>query len=119
MAGPWGSVAAGIAACVGNVLNPWLRFRGGQGLGIAAGVLLAGWPVGLAAVLVIVASVARLSRSAHVGALSGVAGLVVGSSLGLPQWWGLADAPVRVLILGVAAVIVPKQVMRLTARSRP
>jgi glycerol-3-phosphate acyltransferase PlsY len=39
--GPWLAVAMGIAAVVGHVFSPYMRFKGGKGVATALGVFLA------------------------------------------------------------------------------
>jgi glycerol-3-phosphate acyltransferase PlsY len=112
LAGPWGAAAAGVTAVIGNILNPWLGFRGGQGLGISAGVLLSVWPIGFVAVLCLVGAVAAATRSSRAGALSGAAALAIGAGAPVPAGWGLTDRPLVVAVIGVALAITPKQLAR-------
>jgi len=39
--GPWLAVAMGVAAVVGHVFSPYMRFKGGKGVATALGVFLA------------------------------------------------------------------------------
>lgn len=112
IAGTWGAAAGGVGAAVGNILNPWLRFRGGQGLGIAAGILLAGWPVGFVIVLSIVGAITMSTRSTHRGAATGVVGMGILSFVELPTLWGLPEEPLRLLLLGLVTILLPKQILR-------
>ncbi|MBI4364945.1 MAG: glycerol-3-phosphate 1-O-acyltransferase PlsY [Candidatus Latescibacteria bacterium] len=63
------TVAGGLAAIVGHVFSPWLRFRGGRGVATSLGVFLAIIPIptllAFAAWIVLVA----LSRRVSVGSL--------------------------------------------------
>src|SRR5690349_18160993 len=43
--GPWLAVALGIAAVLGHVFSPYMRFKGGKGVATALGVFLALAPV--------------------------------------------------------------------------
>ncbi len=43
--GPWLAVGLGIAAVVGHVFSPYMRFKGGKGVATALGVFLALAPV--------------------------------------------------------------------------
>src|SRR5690606_24663034 len=59
-----GAALAGAAASAGSVYNPWFGLRGGKGLGITAGTLLAAWPaLGLALIAVIGAATGLLRRT--------------------------------------------------------
>lgn len=104
---------AGIGATAGNVYNPWFRGKGGKGLAITGGILLAAWPT-MAAVLIAVlaAAVAGFRRTgpASLTAL-GVYGVVsvVGIGVDLPTG-GLIDTAPALLMLaaGVIALLTPK-----------
>lgn len=62
--GSAGAALAGAGATLGNVYNPWLGFRGGKGLAITGGTVLAAWPLlGALLLAVIAAAVGRLRRS--------------------------------------------------------
>lgn len=113
VSGDFGSALAGAAAALGNVYNPFLRFRGGKGLGISAGTILAAWPAMLALLLVVIAlSVRVLRRSGPASLITFVvylAGAVLGPAVELPGR-GLIDDPVALLVLaaGSVAVMTPK-----------
>ena len=111
--GPWGAATAGVTAAAGNLINPWLGFRGGQGLGITAGILGAGWPVGLAVVLTVVAAITVTTKSSHRGAATGVVGMAFLTFVELPSLWGLSGGPLRLLLLGLVVILLPKQIIRL------
>ena len=118
-----GSMAAGLAAIAGQVFNPWFRFRGGRGLGIAAGVTAVAWPPGVLVVLPITALGARFLRAAG-GAIVGLAAYSVAAVLWAandwPTWWGMpADDLLVWLAIGVVALIAPKFVGDLRGWSHP
>lgn len=50
-AGAWAAVALGVAAVLGHVFSPYVRFRGGKGVATALGVFLALAPVAVAIAL--------------------------------------------------------------------
>jgi glycerol-3-phosphate acyltransferase PlsY len=79
---------AGLAAVLGHLFPVWLKFNGGKGVATGLGVLIvAAWPVGLAAcaVWLLVAAIARLSSLASLAAF--------------------ASAPCAALILGEFGVV--------------
>lgn len=118
-----GSMAAGLAAIAGQVLNPWFGFRGGKGLGVAAGVTAVAWPPGLLVVLPVTALGARFLSAAG-GAILGLTAYSVGTVLWAandwPTWWGLPSDDLLVwLAIGVVALTAPKFVSDLKGRSFP
>jgi glycerol-3-phosphate acyltransferase PlsY len=50
-AGPWGSVALGIAAVLGHMFSPYVGFKGGKGVATAAGMFVALAPLAVAIAL--------------------------------------------------------------------
>ena len=113
LAGPGGAVLAGVAAVAGQILNPWFGFRGGKGLGVAAGVTAAVWPPGLLLVLPVTAAGARAFRAAAAGAILGLitylAGTVIWASNDLSTWWGIPpDDRLVWLAIGIVVLTTPK-----------
>jgi glycerol-3-phosphate acyltransferase PlsY len=122
LAGDWGMATAGLGAVTGNILNPWYRLRGGQGLGIAGGVLAAAWPWYLPVALLAIGGVVRVTHSAARAALATLAITVVAALVwnDLPVGWGVAASPARTaLAIGLAAAIAPKQVIGAIAPRSP
>ncbi|MEX2280689.1 MAG: glycerol-3-phosphate acyltransferase [Acidimicrobiia bacterium] len=120
LSGDPGMAVAGIGAVLGNVLNPYRRFRGGQGLAIATGVLLVASPVAAAAGLALVGSIAVVIRRSAPAALVALTA-VVAISIWLPAHpWGISD-PLwsAVLAIGVTVVITPKQLLKIRGRGLP
>lgn len=108
----WGMLAGSLGAVAGNVVNPWFRFRGGQGLGISAGILLIAWPPGLVVALIAMGLGLRMFHTSRSASLLAAAALVVAGAIDLPltRWgWGIPDAHI-LLAVGVGAVIATKQV---------
>ena len=72
--GPDMTADVAVAAVVGHMFPPWLRFKGGKGVSTAAGVILAYlWPAALAALatwLVVVVTTRYSSLGAIVAAIS-------------------------------------------------
>lgn len=114
LSGDAGMAVAGIGAVLGNILNPYRRFRGGQGLAIAAGVLLAAVPAAAAVGIALVGSIVVVIRQSAPAALAALTG-VVAVSIRLPTHpWGISDpAWSTVLAIGVMAAITPKQLVKI------
>jgi acyl phosphate:glycerol-3-phosphate acyltransferase len=113
LAGTGGAALAGVAAVAGQVLNPWFGFKGGKGLGVAAGVTSVVWPPGLLLVLPVTAAGAKAFRAASVGAILGLAtylaGTVIWASNDLSTWWGIPpDDRLVWLAIGLTALTAPK-----------
>ncbi|MDH4351595.1 MAG: glycerol-3-phosphate acyltransferase [Gemmatimonadota bacterium] len=117
VAGVQGMVWAGLGAVAGNVINPYRRFRGGQGLGITAGVLGGAWPGMLPSAIAIIAVTALVTRSSPKAALAAVAALLVGGfvwpAAGFPTPWGATGGWISVLGVGTALLLSPKQLINL------
>ncbi len=115
--GPGPSVIAGVAAVAGNVVSPYRRLRGGQGLAITLGVLLAAWPMMTPIVLVVIAAVAVATRRAPAAALSALGSLLFGSAAwavwDLPTPWGIESPMLGWLAIGLALAVGPKQLVNL------
>lgn len=112
----WGgegvAAAASIAAIGGQVRNPWFRGRGGKGLGVTGGTMLAIWPTGTCAVLPVIGIGSRLVGSA-LGTLLGLTALLGGAIAWArrdwPMAWGISPDDVLVwYALGVVTIVAPK-----------
>jgi len=66
----WFTVALGIAAVLGHVFSPYVRFRGGKGVATAAGVFLAMAPLAVLISLVIWGATLWLSGYVSVASLT-------------------------------------------------
>lgn len=118
--GESGMALAGVGAVLGNVLNPYRSFRGGQGLGITAGVLLTALPVPAATGLVVIAVVVRLVRWSAPATLVALVASVVAARWMPAHPWGIEDRGwATILAVGLAATVAPKQLRRLTRSGRP
>ncbi len=117
LAGTAGGVVAGLGALAGNIYNIWYRFGGGQGLGISAGILLAGWPLYFPIALGVIGVVTALTRRTAKAALAAMAALIIGAvvsfTIGYPSGWGVGDPASGFLALGMVVLITPKQIARL------
>lgn len=108
-----GGALAAIGATVGNVYNPWFRFRGGKGLAITGGILLAAWPLLVPVLAVVIGGAAAILRRSGPASLIALATYVLVALLGLvadlPTGWGL-DSPGWLAVMAVcsSAAMVPK-----------
>lgn len=112
LAGDAGAVAAGFGAVAGNVYNIWYGFRGGKGLGIAAGVILTIWPVGLVILLATIALGAIVTRSSGKATLITLVVAVIASlAWWLADWdnaWGLPAGHLPAATIAITSIITPK-----------
>jgi len=99
--GPWSNgpawfpVGLGIAAVLGHMFSPYVRFRGGKGVATAAGVFLALAPLAVLISLLIWGATLWLSGYVSVGSL--------GAALLFPLWVWLTE-PREPYTLGAAIV---------------
>ena len=126
VAGETGAMAAGLGAVAGNVYNLWYRFRGGKGLGITGGVLLALWPAVFPLVVVTIALASALTRSTGIGTLVTQGFLIVAALTweGVGNPWGVSDPSLLLpLVVGLCLVISPRHWRdarrRLSSPARP
>ena len=91
--------AAGAAAVVGHIYPLWLRFHGGKGVAVAAGVFAVLAPLATVAATAVFFSTVWLTRFVSLGS--------VAATLTLPSVAFAAGAPTSVLIaaIGVASLI--------------
>ncbi|MGQ0848332.1 MAG: glycerol-3-phosphate acyltransferase [Actinomycetota bacterium] len=106
-------VAAGIGAIAGNIYNPFLRRRGGKGLGITAGVTLAAWPTVIVPVLLVLAGTLIITRRSGIATIVTITFYLAAGWMwadqGWPTGWGLTAGPGLLWLgLGVAVLLIPK-----------
>ena len=92
---PDAAIWAGLGAVIGHLFPIWLGFKGGKGVATGLGVLLvAAWPVGVAACVVwlIVAGLARMSSLASLAALAAAPLAALFFANGEIVWLALAIA---------------------------
>lgn len=120
--GHWAALAAGLSAVAGQILNPWFRFRGGKGLGVAAGAAAVAWLPGLAIVVVTLVVALGITRDAYASAIFGlgvcVATAVVWTTLDLTTGMGVLQRwSILVFGLGLPILILPKFIRGVRRRS--
>jgi glycerol-3-phosphate acyltransferase PlsY len=91
--------ATGAAAVVGHIYPVWLRFHGGKGVAVAAGVFAVLAPVATIAATAVFLSTVLLTRVISLGS--------VAATVTLPSVAWLAGAPTSVVIaaVGIATLI--------------
>ena len=99
--GPW-AAATGIAAFLGHVFPPWLRFHGGKGVATALGVFLALSPLSALAAVAGFAAAFAASRIVSLGSLAGAASGAAAAALlhgrRSPVTWAAAAMLVGVVL---------------------
>lgn len=97
------AMALAFAGCtLGHIFSPWLKFKGGKGIAVAAACLLFVYgPVGFLVEVLVFAGGIALTRCVSVGS---IAAAVVCPLLGLYFYWG-QWAP-WIIILATACVVV-------------
>ncbi len=99
--GAWPAVA-GVAAFLGHLFPPWLRFRGGKGAATAFGVTLALSPWVALAVALAFAAAIGVTRIVSVGSLAGAAtcagGMLVAHGARSPATWAAALMAAAVVV---------------------
>lgn len=88
-------IAGGIAAIVGHVFSPWLRFRGGRGVATSLGVFLAIVPVPTLLAFAAWAALVAISRRVSVGSIG--AAILSFRPLPTPQRTGLTATFPRIV----------------------
>jgi glycerol-3-phosphate acyltransferase PlsY len=73
----WIAAGAGLAAVLGHMFPPWLRFRGGKGVASSLGVFLALEPLAALLAAAVWVALYALTRISSVGSLAATAGVTV------------------------------------------
>ena len=114
------ALAAGVAAILGHVFSPWLRFKGGRGVATSLGVFLAVMPVPSLLAFALWTVLVGISRRVSVGS--------IGAALAYPFLVLLVPPPglplgVLVTVAGVVALLVVARhaanIRRLLAGTEP
>lgn len=76
---PWsyGSLVCGLAAILGHVTSPFVRFRGGKGVATSAGVFLGLAPLPTVIAAVVFGAVLALTRMVSAGSISAAIALAI------------------------------------------
>jgi len=91
--------AAGLAAIIGHIYPVWLRFHGGKGVAVAAGVFGILSPIATAVAAVLFLFTVSLTRYVSLGSIA--------ATLALPPvaWWAGAPRAVVAAAAGTGALI--------------
>ena len=113
--GETGAVVAAVAATLGHLFPIWLGFKGGKGVAVSLGILLAlYWPVGLMAA-------ATWAVAAMLFRISSLAALI--ASFAAPFYmlaFGLNDYAVATLVIAVLIIVMHRDnIRRLTKGEEP
>jgi glycerol-3-phosphate acyltransferase PlsY len=73
----WIAAGVGLAAVLGHLFPPWLRFRGGKGVASSLGVFLALEPLAAALAATVWVALYALTRISSVGSLVATAGVTL------------------------------------------
>jgi len=69
IAEPWLKISAGLVAIIAHVFPVWVKFKGGKGIGTAAGVMLALFPIELGFALLFFVLTVALTRYVSLGSI--------------------------------------------------
>lgn len=108
-----GGGLAAIGATAGNVYNPWFHFRGGKGLAITGGTLVAAWPLLVPLLAGVIAGSLAVWRRSGPATLITFAVYLVAAATGLvvdlPTGWGLGRPGwIAIMAGGAVAMMLPK-----------
>ena len=113
LGGDGAGLVAAWSVIFGQIVNVWLGFRGGKGLGVGLGATLVHWPFGVLVLLPTLGVAAKLARSAARGALIVVAATVALAAIAvaadLPNAWGIDVTWALVgWAIATALLVIPK-----------
>jgi glycerol-3-phosphate acyltransferase PlsY len=95
--GHWIAAGVGLAAFVGHIYSPWLRFKGGKGVACGLGVFLALAPRATGCAAAVYLLVVAVTRFSSLGSLLGTVAL-------LPALW-LFHQPRAYLVLAAVMLL--------------
>ena len=105
------ALAAGVAAILGHVFTPWLRFKGGRGVATSLGVFLGIVPVPTALAFALWVILLLVSKRVSVGS--------IGAALAYPFLvYALATGVPRGIVTAVTAAVALLVILRHTANIR-
>ena len=96
---PWMAALAGVAAIVGHIYPVWLRFHGGKGVAVAAGVFSVLTPIATALAAALFLITVWVTRYISLGSIA--------ATVALPPmaWWSGAPPAVVLSAAGTGALI--------------
>lgn len=103
---PWLPMASGLAAILGNIFCPFLRFKGGKAVATATGVFVALAPHALAAGALTFALLMAVTRIVSISSLGAAVVLPIALTLQWVQGWGGYPYPGVVALAYLAAILV-------------
>ena len=104
-------LAAGVAAILGHVFSPWLRFKGGRGVATSLGVFLGIIPIPTALAFLLWVILLLISKRVSVGS--------IGAALAYPFLvYALAKDVPRGVVTAVTAAVALLVILRHTANIR-
>lgn len=101
VASPTAAILCGLAAIVGHIWTPYAGFRGGKGVGTAAGVFGAIAPIAVIAALIVFIAVVAATRYVSAGSIS--AAIVLPATL-IVQYRVAPDSTSLVTVIAACAV---------------
>jgi len=110
---PWFTLLVGLAAVLGHVFSPFVRFRGGKGVATAAGVFLALTPWCILVALVVWVLVVKVTGFVSLGSIVAAAAFAFSVPLLYPGEW--ATFAVALVTLGFIVFTHRANVRRLIA----
>ncbi len=101
-------LGVGIAAVLGHIFCPWLRFKGGKGVATSLGVCLGFWPaltLPMATVFFTWLFVVWQTRYVSMGSIIGAAMLPIYAVIGYVVWEPNHD-PIRAILIGWPFILI-------------
>lgn len=101
------SVLAGVAAILGHMFSPWLRFKGGKGVATATGVVIVLAPWAFLIAFGLFVAVFATSRIVSLGSITAAIGFAVAQTFWLPtDPWSATNWSLAAFSYGIPALII-------------